>query len=163
MSSKSALIAVGVIILVAAAAAGVYFYPRLAAPASAPAAVSAPSVATPAEPPDLIALASTAVASCTVATPPPVPDASKATLAQMQAADSAFKAYDATTIAYYKCVDAAVADLASKYKGTATDSDLQDLNRFGTRAHNTAVEQEQAQADLLNTQIRLYKAKHPHG
>jgi hypothetical protein len=163
MSSKFGLLAVCAVVVLAGVAALAYFYPRLHGPTPAPAAAPPAAAATPPVQPDLITLATAAISACTLGTPPPVPDAAKATLAQMQAANSAFKAYDATTSAYTQCVDAKVAAIASQYKSTASDSDLLALNKFALLAHDTAVDQEQAQADLLNTQIRLYKTKHPHG
>jgi hypothetical protein len=164
MTSKFGLLTVCAVVVLAGIAGWFYFHPRLYAPsavAPAASATPAPAASAPA-PPDLITLASAAISSCVLGTPPPVPDATKATRAQMQAADNAFKAYDATTTAYTQCVDAKVTDISSKYKGAASDADIQDLTKFATRAHNTAVDQEQAQADLLNAQIRLYKSKHPH-
>ena len=70
-------------------------------------------------------------------------------------------AYDAATNAYVKCVDAAVEHIAQQSSGTAAPSDLQALKVFGVRAHNTAIDQEQAVVDQFNGQVRTYKAKHP--
>jgi hypothetical protein len=63
-------------------------------------------------------------------------------------------------VAYAHCVDAAVERLAGQYAGVASAADIQNLKAFGISAHNTAVDQEQALADRLNEQLRIYKGKH---
>jgi hypothetical protein len=124
-----------------------------AAPAP-PASPAAPSV-------DLVQLASSALEDCPESTAPQIPDGTKASSAQMKAAHAAFQAYDASINNYTKCVDAAVARIAAQYKGTASAEDIQSLEAFGGRAHNTAIDQEQAVADQFNTQLRAFKAKRP--
>src|SRR4029077_3663558 len=74
----------------------------------------------------------------------------------------AFQAYDAATNTYLKCDDAAM-ESARKSAGSAPEGDLETLKTFGTSAHNTAIDQEQAVADQLNTLVRAYNAKHPPG
>jgi hypothetical protein len=110
---------------------------------------------------DLVQTASFALQNCPIAVAPAVPDGASATLEQMKAAQSGFQAYDAATNAYVKCVDAAVEHIAQQSSGTAAPSDLQALKVFGVRAHNTAIDQEQAVVDQFNGQVRTYKAKHP--
>lgn len=111
-------------------------------------------------PVDLVGLASQAMAGCPTATTPVIPDGASAKKAVMIAASNAFQAYDAATIAYTQCVDAAVA-AARKQAGAASAADLQSLTAFGDSAHNTAIDQEQAAADQMNLQVRAFKAKHP--
>jgi hypothetical protein len=89
-----------------------------------------------------------------------MPDGARASREQMVEATSAFKAYDTATVAYTHCVDAAVERLAGQYAGVASAADIQNLKAFGISAHNTAVDQEQALADRLNEQVRIYKGKH---
>ena len=79
----------------------------------------------------------------------------------MQAADAAFRAYDAATNSYTKCVDATVGRVAQQFAGVAQAPDLAALNVFGTRAHNVAIDEEQTAVDQFNGQLRIYKAKHP--
>jgi hypothetical protein len=111
-------------------------------------------------PVDLVQAASFALQSCPTAVAPAVPDGASASLDQMKTAQSGFQAYDAATNAYVKCVDAAV-DRIAQQSGTAAPSDLEALRIFGVRAHNTAIDQEQAVVDQFNGQVRTYKAKHP--
>ncbi|HKD55035.1 MAG TPA: hypothetical protein VKB72_12545 [Steroidobacteraceae bacterium] len=124
-------------------------------------AAAAPPASTPAASVDLVQVASTALQDCTEATAPQVPDGAKASSAQMAAAHAAFQAYDTATNNYTKCVDAAVDRIAAQYKGTASNEDIKSLQVFGSNAHNTAIDQEQAVADQYNIQLRAFKAKHP--
>ena len=109
---------------------------------------------------DLVRSASTALQACPAATAPAVPDGATASLQEMEAADAAFRAFDAATNSYTACVDAAVGRVAKQYAGVAEPPDLQALALFGTRAHNAAIDQEQATVDQFNGQLRIYKAKH---
>jgi len=133
-------------------------HPR-APPARAGAAV-APAAGAVAPSPDLVQSASAAILGCPSSTAPAVPDGARASQEQMLAASTAFKAYDAATVAYTRCVDTAVDGLAGKYAGAASADEIRDLKVFGKSAHNTAVDQEQAVADRLNEQVRIYKGKH---
>jgi hypothetical protein len=110
---------------------------------------------------DAVALASSQLAACPLATAPTVPDGATASLEQMNAARAAFQGYDAATNAYLRCVDSAIERLAGELRGKAAPTELQRLDVFGASAHNTAIDQEQALADRLNVQIRLFKARHP--
>ena len=78
----------------------------------------------------------------------------------MSAARATFQAYDAATNAYVACVDSTVDRVARQFAGTATEADIQALKTFRVRAHNEAIDQEQAIADQLNAQVRAYKARH---
>ncbi len=109
---------------------------------------------------ELVKNASAALQACPVATAPAVPDGATASLQEMEAADAAFHAYDAATNSYTKCVDAAVGSVAKQFAGVAEAPDLRALAQFGTRAHNAAIDQEQAAVDQFNGQLRVYKAKH---
>lgn len=109
---------------------------------------------------DLVRNASLELQACPLATAPTVPDGATASLAQMESADAAFRVYDAATNSYTKCVDAAVGRVAKQFAGVAQAPDLQALTLFGTRAHNAAIDREQAAVDQFNGQLRVYKAKH---
>jgi hypothetical protein len=128
--------------------------PVVAAPAAAPPAAPAP-------PADLVQAASAAIAECPIPTAPPIPDAASASLQQMQGAAAAFKTYDAAVVSYTNCVDGKVADLKRQFGATALQTDLERLSVFGNTVHNTAIDQEQALADKLNAQVRLFKSRHP--
>jgi hypothetical protein len=110
---------------------------------------------------DLVGTASAALADCPVATAPSVPDGATASLKEMTAARAAFQAYDGATNSYLHCVDSAIDQVAKQFAHVASQNDLHSLQTFGERAHDTAVDQEQAVADQFNSQIRTYKAKHP--
>jgi hypothetical protein len=128
-----------------------------------PPAPSAPPVASSVAAPATVDLAQSinaAILACPPTTEPPMPDGARASREQMVEATSAFKAYDTATVAYAHCVDAAVERLAGQYAGVASAADIQNLKAFGISAHNTAVDQEQALADRLNEQLRIYKGKH---
>jgi hypothetical protein len=125
--------------------------PQLAAAPSAP---LPPTI-------DLVGTASSALAECPVATAPSVPDGATASLKEMTAARTAFQAYDGATNSYLHCVDSAIDRIAKQFANVASQDDLHSLQTFGVRAHDTAVDQEQAVADQFNSQIRTYKAKHP--
>jgi hypothetical protein len=153
-----------VVLAILIAAGGAWFAlnsrtPTALAPAS--------TLAGPAEPPlqpslDLVGRATTALQACTLPSPPPTPDGATASLNQMLAARNEFQAYDAATNAYVNCVDSAVQHIAQDSAKVATQPDLDALRRFGERAHNTAIDQEQGNVDQFNAQLRTYKAKHPH-
>jgi hypothetical protein len=138
--------------------------PWLVRPEAPPPPPPAPPVAVapaPAAPPvDLTQSLNAAILTCPPTTEPAVPDGARASREQMLEASSAFKAYDAATVAYTHCVDAAVDRLAGQYAGVSSAADIQNLKAFGISAHNTAVDQEQALADRLNAQVRIYKGKH---
>jgi hypothetical protein len=123
-----------------------------------PAAASAPPAT--ASPVNLMGTAASALQACVRVTAPSVPDGSRASLNQMEAASTAFRAYDAATNSFIKCVDSTVDQVAKQFAGVASESDLQSLKTFGVSIHNTAVDQEQAVVDKFNSQIRTYKAKH---
>jgi hypothetical protein len=121
------------------------------------------TAATPAPRPpsvDLVGTASSALAACPLATVPAVPDGATASLKEMAAAHTAFEAYDGATNSYVHCVDSTIDRIAKQFAGVSPQEDLNSLHTFGERAHNTAIDQEQAVADQFNSQIRTYKAKH---
>ena len=128
--------------------------PSRPAPAAAAASTPAPS------PVDLVELASAALQACPRATAPAVPDGSTASREAMGEATAAFKSYDTATSAYVQCVDVTIERIAREHPDASQD-DLHALKEFGTVAHNTAIDQETAVAEQLNTQVRSYKAKHP--
>jgi len=124
---------------------------------AAPPPVSAPT----SSPADLVEVASAALRACPRAQVPAVPDGATASREAMAAATAAFKSYDSATNSYVHCVDVTIERIANQYAGVASQDDLHALKEFGTVAHNTAIDQENAVADQFNTQIRTYKAQHP--
>jgi len=135
--------------------------PTHSAPLPAAAAAAAPAPPLAPTPEDLIGAASAAIEECPLATAPALPDGATASLQQMVAARTAFQAYDGATNSYVHCIDATVARISKQFTGSSSAADLESLQTFATRAHDTAVDQEQAVADQLNSQIRAFKAKHP--
>jgi hypothetical protein len=119
-----------------------------------------PPASLPATSIDLVQLATSALQECPESSAPAIPDGAKTSPAQMSAAHAAFQAYDTATNNYTKCIDAAVERIAAQYKDRASAADMQALEAFGAKAHNTAIDQEQAVADQFNTQVRAFKAKH---
>ena len=109
---------------------------------------------------DLVRAASTALEACSAPDVPAVPDGSTASLEEMEATTTAFKAYDAATRAYTECVDAAVGRIARQSAARASAEDIEALNTFGVRAHNIALDKEQANVDRFNEQLRVYKTRH---
>jgi len=145
-------IAVGGVVLIAWALAS-YLPPgtQRTAPPAAPATLSAH---------DLVGTASTALEACSAPSVPAVPNGATASLADIEAARTAFAAYDAATRTYMQCVDSTVARIAQQSAAVASESDLQALNTFGARAHNVALDKEKANVDQFNDQLRDYKARH---
>lgn len=109
---------------------------------------------------DLVRTASAALQACPAATAPAQVDGAKASLEDMEAAAAAYRAYDAATVAYTKCVDAAIERVGKQFTAVAAGADLDALTLFGTRAHNVAIDREQAAVDQFNAQLQIYKAKH---
>jgi hypothetical protein len=128
-------------------------------PAHEPAAL-APHIAAPSAV-DVVGRASSELSACPAFTAPPLPDGTTASFEEMSGARTAFQAYDAATNAYVACVDSTVDRVARQFAATATEADRQALKSFAVRAHNQAIDQEQAIADQLNVQLRAYKASHP--
>jgi hypothetical protein len=110
---------------------------------------------------DPVPTAITALQGCaTAARPAAAPDGTKATREQMLAARSAFQQYDAANNAYLKCVDEAIERVKQQFPN-AQPAELATLRTLQDGAHNMAIDQEQAAADQLNVQVRLFKAQHP--
>jgi hypothetical protein len=104
--------------------------------------------------------AAAAIEECNAPNPPAVPDAAKASHAEMIAAHTAFQAYDTATKNYTGCVDAAVDKITQQFAQAGAD-ELNTVKVLGLGAHNQAIDQEQALADQFNAQVRAFKAKHP--
>ena len=154
--ARAAIVVGGIALMIWALA---IYVPSHMPPAGATTIVQAPPVTISAR--DLVGTAAAALEACPLTTAPPIPNSERASLDEMEAARSAFQAYDAATNAYTQCVDATIARMAKQFAGVASESDLQALNTFGARAHNAAIEQEKASVDQFNIQIRAYRAKHP--
>lgn len=127
-----------------------------AAPTPSPAA-SAAATSLPGDPQRAVTVA---LEDCNAPNPPTVPDAHKATRAEMIAATAAFHAYDAATNAYTQCVDAATDKILKQFP-QGSEADLQTVKVLGIGAHNTVIDQEQALADQFNVQVKAFRAKHP--
>ena len=139
-----------------------HFAPFPAAPPPAPpVAVSSPAEAPPLAHAEPVPTAIAALQDCTAATPPSgVPDGSKASREQMLAARTAFQQYDAATNTFIQCVDQTIERVIQQFP-QASAAELDTLKTLRTGVHNTAVDQEQAFADQLNAQVRVFKTKHP--
>lgn len=112
--------------------------------------------------PDPLLTATSEFLACAVPMQPgAVPDGATASLEQMRAARASVFAFDAATAAYNKCVDSTVNDGVQQYAGVSTPaSSVQVLKALGTRLHNAALERDQALANRMNQQIRIFKARH---
>jgi len=123
-------------------------------------AASAPGETSRPAQPDMVLIATPAILACTVPVEPTdVPDGANATIEQMRAMRTLVITYDAATTAYINCVDSAMNDVMQQYRGVASASNLQTLKTFGVKTHNAAVDKDQALANRMNQQIRLFKAK----
>jgi len=159
----------GTVVAVVLAAAGIalagwvgwsHFAPT--PPVPPPIVVNSVTEAPPLARAEPVPTAIAALQDCTAATPPSaLPDGSKASREQMVAARTAFQQYDAATNAFIQCVDQTIERLIQQFP-QASATDLATLKTLRTGAHNTAVDQEQAFADQLNEQVRVFKAKHPN-
>ena len=102
-----------------------------------------------------------ALEDCNAPNPPTVPDAHKATRAEMIAATAAFHAYDVPPPTPTRtCVDAATDKILKQFP-QASEADVQTVKVLGIGAHNTVIDQEQALADQFNVQVKAFRAKHP--
>jgi len=147
-------LALGVAALLFALAHYLLLRPQAAAPPT-PVQTSAATMSAR----DLVAIAAKALEACPQPTAPALPDSSRASLDQMQAARVAFAAYDKATTAYTQCVDSAVAQTGKQHAAVASAADLKALDAFGARVHNAAIDQEQAIVDQFNAEVRTYKEK----
>ena len=77
------------------------------------------------------------------------------------AAQGSAKVYDNAISNYNRCLDVVTNALTAQFGRFATDSDIRQLRSLVAGWHNAAVDQDQALADRVNKQIRVYKAKHP--
>lgn len=121
--------AVGGVALMAWALAS--YLPGRTPPAAATAIARAPPVTVSAR--DLVGTAAAALEACPLPSAPPLPNADRASLNEMEAARAAFEAYDAATNAYTQCVDATIDRTAKRFAGVASQADLQALSTFGAR------------------------------
>jgi hypothetical protein len=128
---------------------------------SPPAAASGGSPTTAPPPrPDLTLLASSAFADCgKPADPAAPPDGTRASKAQMLAAQQTMKAYDAGVTAYTKCVDAAASRLTNEYQGLVPVSEIAAVRQLDIRVHNNAVDQDTQLVGRFNQQLRIFLAK----
>lgn len=110
--------------------------------------------------PDLTLVASSAFSDCgQPAVPAAPPDGTRASKAQMVAAQQAFKAYDAHVTAYTKCVDAAAARIISQYRGFAPAAELSAVEALDIKVHNDAVDADKDLVGRFNRQLRIFLAK----
>jgi len=140
-------------------AASPYLY-RASHVSREPAAAAAAPPPAPPKPDNPMQVATAAIEKCSLGTAPAVPDARTATLEQMEAARTAFQAYDSTTKAYAQCVDDALDQVLKQFPDAAPEMQ-NSLKMLALMAHNTAIEQEQAVANQLNAQVRAFTSKHP--
>jgi hypothetical protein len=111
--------------------------------------------------PDLVFIATSALLACvTPSEPTELPDGANASIEQMRTARTTIIAYDAATTTYTNCVDSTVNDITQRYQGVASASNLEAVKSLAVKMHNEAVEKDQAVAERMNQQIRIFKAKH---
>jgi len=126
---------------------------------SAPAGGSS-ATTTPPPRPDLTLLASSAFADCGKPPDPAAPpDGTRASKAQMLAAQQAMKTYDAGVTAFTKCVDAATSRLASEYQGLVPVSEIAAVRQLDIKVHNNAVDQDTQFVGRFNQQLRIFLGK----
>jgi hypothetical protein len=129
--------------------------------ASAQVTTTAHQSALPTQPDPLLTATSEFLACAVPIEPGAVPEGATASLEQMRAARASVFAFDAATAAYNKCVDSTVNDGVQRYAGVSSpDSSVQILKALGDRLHNAALEKDQALANRMNQQIRIFKARH---
>jgi len=110
--------------------------------------------------PDLIFLADSVFDGCVAPTKPgDVPDGTKATRAQMLAAQITTKAFDAATDVYQSCLSTAATDFVRQYGRGLSASNLQAVDAMHTRINNTALDVDQSVAGRFNQQLRIFNAR----
>lgn len=107
----------------------------------------------------VLALAAVPVhAACTYpSAPSSIPDGATATLADMVAAQKAVKQFDQEITEYTSCIKL---EESAQLKGDKlTDEQKKAIQAQQAAKNNAAVDADQALADRLNEQIRIFKAK----
>jgi hypothetical protein len=93
-------------------------------------------------------------AECAFPKPPAsVPDGKTASEAEMVAAMSAFKAYDAEVVAFGQCLEQETKEKA------AGSGQLMQLKTMQMKKHNAAVAELQEKAKQFNEQVRIFKSR----
>jgi hypothetical protein len=93
-------------------------------------------------------------AECAFPKPPAsVPDGKTASEADMVAAMSAFKAYDAEVVAFGACLEQETKEKA------AGSGQLMQLKTMQMKKHNAAVAELQEKAKQFNEQVRIFKSR----
>ena len=107
----------------------------------------------------LTGLAATAAqATCIYPRPPEnLPDGATATYAEMVAAQTAVKQFDADIAAYNTCLAMELQALLAS--GAIDDARRAELEAMQVKKNNAAVDEAQAVADRFNEQLRVYKEK----
>src|SRR5262245_20236132 len=85
--------------------------------------------------------------------PDAIPDGKTATMEQMTAAMTAFKAYNESVTAFGTCLNE-----DSKEKSTSAAQMMQ-IKTMQAKKHNAAVAELQEKAKLFNEQVRIFKAR----
>jgi|ERR1700683_4109640 hypothetical protein len=91
--------------------------------------------------------------------PEKIPDGATATLAEMVAAQKAVKAFDEQINAYTACIKLEEDAQLSKGGDKLTAEQKKSIEQQQALKNNAAVDEDQAVADRLNEQIRIFKAK----
>jgi hypothetical protein len=98
-------------------------------------------------------------AACTYPkSPEKIPDGATATLAEMVAAQKAVKSFDELINAYTACIKLEE-DTQLKAGDKLTAEQKKTIEQQQALKNNAAVDEDQAVADRLNEQIRIFKAK----
>lgn len=108
------------------------------------------------------ALSTPAMADCTYPKAPgSAPNGSTATEGEMSASQQAFGQYQKDMNAYLACLDKeadnSVAALGDKPENA---KQIKQIKSMATKRYNSAVNELEARAKELNTQVRAYNAKH---
>ena len=99
-------------------------------------------------------------AACGIpAAPIDPPVGASASQAQMVAAHSAVKAYDANTTSYLQCLDSTAARLEAQFPSGSADAGLRKVRALHVQLHNAAIDKDQSAADRFNIQLRVFKAR----
>ena len=105
-------------------------------------------------------LAAPVHAACSYPTAPTkIPDGATATLAEMVAAQKAVKQFDEQINAYTACIKLEEDAQLSKGGDKLTPEQKKSIEQQQALKNNAAVDEDQAVADRLNEQIRIFKAK----
>jgi hypothetical protein len=113
-----------------------------------------------AQAPGLAQLATVALYSCHApADPPPPPDGAIASKDQMIASNRETSKYNNDMNQYLDCLKMTSANLQAQYRGTASASEVVDVDALAVRLNNEAVDRLQLKVKAFNVELAKYKAR----